>query len=250
MVLGLDSPHTSLHLTSPISLVSFLKKNNSVIFRFAAAGSPDWQDGLMVTGGGQEQEDGWTTEVYQGGSWKNGPDIPYPVKWHCQVLLDDTVYVIGGSRLEENADGYQSQASTLKSKKGTDWVYSANLSEARYDHACAVHKGMIFAIGGGGMGLWQNGNCCEGLYQNSVEIFDPSTESWTFGPELPKALSGAQAFSWGGYLWVFGGRTTTEYGNVVYRLEESGWTVYRNIDQQVDNFLSPPQIVTEDIVYC
>ena len=205
----------------------------------------------MVTGGGQFQEDGWTTEVYHGGTWTNGPDMPYPVKWHCQVLLNDTVYVIGGSRLEENVGGgIQSQATTLKSKMGGDWVYSANLSEARYDHACAVHEGMIFAIGGGGMGLWQDGNCCEGLYQNSVEIFDPSTESWTLGPELPNALTRAQAFSWEGHLWVIGGRTTTEYSNVVYRLEESGWTVYRNIDQQVEYYLSPPQIVTEDIVYC
>ena len=178
-------------------------------------------------------------------------------------LIGDTVYVIGGSTSTKNANGkwkLANQAKTLKSKKGGGWVNSANISEARYNHACAVHDGKIFAIGGGGSLLHHSdGGISIGLLLNSVEVFDPTTESWTFGDELPIALAQAHAISWDGHLWVIGGvkgwningTLMQQYSNDVYRLEENGWKVYSShIELQNQNYIAPIQIVNEDLTNC
>ena len=163
--------------------------------------------------------------------WTSGPDLPfYSLFDHCQVLLGDTVYITGGG-----------QRKTLKLTRDGNWVEVGSLSVARDDFACAVHAEKIFVIGGSG----------SDADLSSVEIFDPASETWTFGPEFPQALHRAQAVSWDGSLWVMGGwnRTISGYNDMLYRLEENVW---KNTEITVLAHWGalPALIVDNDIINC
>ena len=193
----------------------------------------------MVTGG---QGDGQSTEFFHNGKWTPGPDIPYNHRrfGHCQVLLGDTIYTTGGFHSNPNG-GYM--ASTLKLTQD-GWVEGGSLAVAREDFACAVHFGKIFAIGG-------RGYRTSGL--SSVEIFDPLSETWSFGPYFPQAVTDAQAISWNESLWVMGGWNNTihDYNNVLYRLEEDGWKDTGIIvNENGAGRVLPAQIVGRDVINC
>lgn len=139
-------------------------------FRMYAASSSDGQGGWLVTGG-----DGVVTEVFLGGQWSQGPDLPYPVNHHCQVLVDGTVYITGGF-------GGGNRTLML----GPDgWEEVAGMSQARAFHACVEHQGKLWVIGG------EEGD----PFLDSVEIFDPATGMWQPGPSLPVTITAVRGFS-------------------------------------------------------
>ena len=200
-----------------------------MICRYRAASSQDGRGGLLVTGGEMTH----TTEVFFRGRWSKGPNLPVHRFDHGQVLLGDTVYVTGGFT---SWHGHGHQASTLKLTKDGNWVEVGSLAVARNNFACAVHDGKIFVIGGG-----------DGRYLSSVEIFDPASETWTFGPMFPKELTDARAFSWGGSLWVMGGKNNHDHNTTLYRLEENGW---KDTGLTVEARAQIAQIVDNDIINC
>jgi N-acetylneuraminic acid mutarotase len=55
------------------------------------------------------------------------------------------------------------------------WETLANMSAARLGVACAVLNGKLYAIGGVGL--------------TSVEVFDPSNDSWSAGVALPSEVN-------------------------------------------------------------
>ena len=59
------------------------------------------------------------------------------------------------------------------------WVSKQDLTKARMDHACVVHKELIYAIGG----ATDSNNP-----DSSVEIYDAVMDSWSAGPEFPSPL--------------------------------------------------------------
>ena len=226
-----------------------------VICRWQAASSQDGLGGFMVSGG--NTFGGWnetlkTTEVYRAGRWAYGPEMPRAIWDHCQVLLGDTVYITGGQT--QNYTYGMSHAFTnmltLKSKNGGNWIeVDSPAVIPRESHTCAAHAGKMYVIGG-----WMD----DGFTLNelsSVEIFDPSSETWSFGPKLPKTLNKALAVSWGGSLWVLGGFSNYIDNNVIYRLDEGSWRDagnYTNIDRTVVEYNNTirGQIVNEDIIHC
>ena len=219
----------------------------SECYRFRSASSQDGQGGFLVTGG-QQHDNEPTAEVYRGGKWTRGPDLPWYRFDHCQVLLGNTVYVTGGFASNSGQPNYGHYASTLKLTEDGNWVEVGSLAVARDDFACAVHDGKIFAIGGN-----FDGHTPGDAYLSSVEIFDPASETWTFGPEFPQGLAYAQAFSWDGHLWVMGGNPGdgSGYNDILYRLEENVWKNTGIIVQEngADHIL-PAQILDKNIIDC
>ena len=209
--------------------------------------SQDGHGGLIVTGD-QNPTNAATTEFFRNGKWTLGPDMPSRRWGHCQVLLGDTVYVVGGYRY--NPDG-GFLASTLLLIQDSYWLEVGSLAVARDSFACAVHDGKIFVIGG---------DSYQG-YLSSVEVLDPDTNTWSSGPEFPQTVTHAQAFSWNGYLWLMGGymgpvltksrknsTSQSEYNKVIYRLEGNIWKDTGIIVDE--NSPLPAQIVKHDVIDC
>ena len=74
--------------------------NSSGGYRYlgAAASSRDGRGGWLVSGGFPY---GDTTEVWRAGQWSWGPDLGHYLANHCQVLLDNTVYIVGGDTVRD-----------------------------------------------------------------------------------------------------------------------------------------------------
>jgi len=76
------------------------------------------------------------------------------------------------------------------------WSVSAPLKVPRSHPALAAHNGKLYAIGGGGPNFKS---------LNSVEVYDPVADRWSFVREMPTLRSGAMAVTIGEKIYVIGG---------------------------------------------
>jgi len=99
------------------------------------------------------------------------------------------------------------------------WSTGASMSTARADLAAAVVDGRIYAFGGRqGRGVVA-----------SVEIYDPLSDSWSFGAALPTPRWGAEAVVKGQDIYVIGGVTQadTVFPMVeIYHTASDSWTTF------------------------
>ena len=105
------------------------------------------------------------------------------------------------------------------------------MATPRYFHSCAVHDDNIYVLGG------------EGL--SSTEILNLSTNTWTFGPEMPEKFSFGQAFTWQHALYANSREGT------VYKLDEdkAGWTEVATVDKNDWRPVYPALVVHEDVLH-
>lgn len=114
------------------------------------------------------------------------------------ATVDDAIYVIGGDAPTGPSKLVQ------RYEIGSDrWTLVTEMPTRRCALALAVIHGKILAIGGigGGWGNWWH-------IVNSVEEYDPVTDSWIAKPFLPEARDQLTAVSWRDRVFVIGGRTT------------------------------------------
>ena len=83
--------------------------------------------------------------------------------WAVKSIL----WEVGWFSAKNIADRYDPATNT--------WETLANMSAAREGVACAVLDGKLYAIGGDGL--------------SSVEVFDPSNDSWSAGVSLPSEVN-------------------------------------------------------------
>lgn len=129
--------------------------------------------------------------------WLHFSGLPAPRRHHAAVVLDNDLYLIGGSE-PYNKDIIPVPTNTvfrmsLESKK---WSPVSEMNVYRHSHCACVIKGHIYVIGG------------KGKYDSillSVECYDPKTNVWVFVPSLPEPLFGASAAALGCRIFVTGG---------------------------------------------
>ena len=127
-------------------VVELIRSVNQPV-RWSAGSSSDGRGGWLLSGGSRGLAGGpvSTTEVWRVGQWSPGPSLPYPIAAHCQVLhcnavphcyvinnqvlVDDTVYIVGGALT----------AASLKLTAG-GWERVGSLGQARALHACTQHQ--------------------------------------------------------------------------------------------------------------
>ena len=76
------------------------------------------------------------------------------------------------------------------------WVTRSPMHAARSHFAAAVYKGRIYVFGGGGAGFTS---------LNSTEIYDPETDCWSKGKDMPTVRSGTVAAVLDNRIYVIGG---------------------------------------------
>jgi N-acetylneuraminic acid mutarotase len=101
-------------------------------------------------------------------------------------FLDGKIYFVGGhdgSSAKNIAERYDPTTNT--------WETLANMSVAREGGAYAVLNGKLYAIGGKGL--------------SSVEVFNPSNDSWSAGVALPSQVKYGTAITVDGKIFLIGG---------------------------------------------
>jgi hypothetical protein len=76
-----------------------------------------------------------------------------------------------------------------------NWIQKANMNLPRAGHRSLAYKNRIWIIGGGSIND----------ILNSVEIYNPDTNSWTNGPSLVTSRSGFSCWIWDNKIFVAGG---------------------------------------------
>lgn len=75
--------------------------------------------------------------------------------------------------------------------------------QARYKHAAVTVGSLIYIIGG-------TDDYDHSKHLDTMEVFDPQTESFVLGPRMPFALTGMAAVVIGKYIIVIGGYDNSE----------------------------------------
>lgn len=122
--------------------------------------------------------------------WATAPPIPAGRNHAAAVGLDDAVYVTGGA----SADGTPQNTFWALPAGAATWQELPSMPEGRLGHRMLTVGGRLFVVGGiGGTGL--------------VLIYDPATETWSTGAELPSPRDHVAAVAVENEIWVIGGRS-------------------------------------------
>ncbi|MDC4205151.1 MAG: kelch repeat-containing protein [Candidatus Manganitrophus sp.] len=78
----------------------------------------------------------------------------------------------------------------------SSWLTLAPMNTIRSHCGAAAMGGKLYVFGGGGP---------EFKSLQTVEIYDPKTDRWTFGPEMPTLRSGVVAVNLNEQAYVMGG---------------------------------------------
>lgn len=155
----------------------------------------------------------------QNKTWTDLPKLPTPRSTHDAVVVGDKIYVVGGWSMNGgeafNSDFSEDALVFDLAKKDATWEKLPTPPFQRRALAVAEHQGKIYVLGG----LTDGGGVVK-----DVDIYDPATQAWTKGPEMPGSkLQGfaASAFGVDGKLYVSG------MDGFVHRLSEDGkaWEV-------------------------
>jgi hypothetical protein len=162
--------------------------------------------------GGDTQMGNWTSNVFVFDSlsdtWTNGPAMPGGERAGMgAAVLDGKIYVVGGF-----SDDYLRRVEVLDPATGI-WETRAPMLVQRFSPAVGVIGGLLYVAGGG------NGPGAE----SSIEIYNPTNNTWTAGPDLPEPHTGP-GIVLDGRLYVIGGGPSPTNKVFVFDPAWNGWT--------------------------
>lgn len=120
------------------------------------------------------------------------------------------LYAIGGN------DGAGPTGAVYRYDPGVDaWEPRASKPTPVYEVMAAVVGGEVYVPGG---------RTGESQAVDVLEIYDPRSDTWRRGPDLPVALSGYALAAFEGRLYLFGGWDGRQVTDTVYRFDPSSDT--------------------------
>ncbi|WP_413575488.1 Kelch repeat-containing protein [Bdellovibrio sp. HCB290] len=123
-----------------------------------------------------------STEIFDPatGLWSAGPALPSPRLFsHATVLTDGRVLVAGG------LDGAFARTATtaIYNPASNSWSAGPSIAVPRVGHSShLLPNGKVIIIGGAA-------HPTTSAPTEKTEIFDPATNQWTYGPDMPTAVS-------------------------------------------------------------
>ncbi len=153
--------------------------------------------------------------------WIPMPPLPEPRSSHDAAVIGDTVYVVGGWKLQGQAPSEWHNTAwkmDLSSSQPT-WQPIANPPVTRRALAAAAHNGKLYIIGG----MLEKGGPT-----TTCSVYDPKTNLWSEAPSISgEGMNGfgASAFATGGDLYV-----STHHGQL-QRLNADGtaWQIVKQL---------------------
>ncbi|XP_013398965.1 kelch-like protein 28 [Lingula anatina] len=146
--------------------------------------------------------------------WEVVTPLPVPTRCMAATSYKGKLYVFGG----EEANGI-SKAAFRYDPVTEQWIQLPSMHVSRALAGCVVYKEKIYIIGGNSLvsEKWKR----EFLPEHcvcSVEVFDPVTETWSEGPELPNSLCGAGVVKYDNTILVVGGEDENSWMAGLYLL--------------------------------
>lgn len=119
-------------------------------------------------------------------AWEALPPLPTPRSSHDAIVLNGTVYVLGGWRLDDDGDDavWAREGLALDLRDGDASWRSFPAPFQRRALATVAAGDRVLAIGG------MN---ADGSRSQQVDIYDPATDTWTRGPDYPGPAFGVAA---------------------------------------------------------
>lgn len=126
------------------------------------------------------------------------------------ALVDRKLHYMGGVKTDRDTDAGDHWVLDLDkwAKRAARWETAAPLPAPRNQFSTVTFAGKIDVIGG------QFHHDSRQIDQARVDIYDPKTDSWSRGPQLPKGHSHSEGgtFVSGGRIYMVGGHKTPEGG--------------------------------------
>jgi N-acetylneuraminic acid mutarotase len=145
-------------------------------------------------------------------SWRSVTNLPQLRLLPSVAIVNNNAYVVGGGQIKPwkvfgDLFAYDfalnSWTKSGLTKLPTPRVFA-------YGHAAPVIDGKIYLIGGATTGKKPNL-----IPSKKVEIYDPASNTWQIGPDLPQAAMYGAAVAVGNELYVVGGQTDNLESSVV-----------------------------------
>lgn len=156
-------------------------------------------------------------------TWTDLPSLPEPRSSLDAAVLGDRVFVFGGWQMQGESDDnqwHETAWSLNLADKAAAWKPVATPPFQRRATSVAAHDGKLFVLGG---------MQAVGGPTTRVDVYDPSSDSWTEGPAIPgSGMSGfgSSAFECDGELYV------SAMDGFVHQLNDNGkaWTTIAKSD--------------------
>jgi len=127
--------------------------------------------------------------------WSRLPDLPTARRGLAAAGLNDLIYCVGGE------DAYRSLATLeIFDPELNVWTSGPDMPTARHGLAAVALEGKLYCIGGYNSELRGDDS-----FLNTVEIYDPATQSWSTGPPMPTPRYQLAAVVCGGRIYCLGG---------------------------------------------
>lgn len=155
-------------------------------------------------------------------TWTAKANLPFAWLDARVVALQNGKLLMCGGR---NGSGTLISAAYLYNHADDSYTAIASMNTARSNHTLvALDDGRVMAIGG---------DINSDLSTVSTEIYDPATNTWTAKANLPAALQYHSASTSHGYVYVWGGRTSSSVSASVatiyaYSIERNAWETFVN----------------------
>jgi len=127
--------------------------------------------------------------------WASGASMPTPRGMTSAITIDGRIYVLGG----RNESGI-TDAVEVYDPASNSWEKVTTMPQARWNHMVAEVQGKIYVIGGI-VGTGDNRRSID-----TVEIYDPTENTWKLGQSLPTSRQGAAIAVVQEKIYVIGGR--------------------------------------------
>lgn len=127
--------------------------------------------------------------------WASQASMPTSRYMASAVTIDESIYVLGGRNESGITDAVEVYDPALNS-----WETVTVMPQARWNHMVAEVKGKIYVIGG----IVGTGDSRRSI--DTVEIYDPTDNSWKSGQSLPTPRQGAAIAVVQEKIYVIGGR--------------------------------------------
>lgn len=174
---------------------------------------------IYVIGGGVKRPGGKfefykIVEIYdpERDTWAKGPDMLLPHDYPVSVVMNGSIYVLGGHHPEATKGGPMTDpgfsfCEVFDPAKGT-WQEIAPMPTARFAAAAVVLNQRILVLGGAGLRE-------EGFRNfDIVEPYDPLANRWSdAGFKLPWPAAGLGAFTHNDRLFIVGGKSDNKIEN-------------------------------------
>ncbi|MDP9402809.1 MAG: malectin domain-containing carbohydrate-binding protein [Actinomycetota bacterium] len=171
--------------------------------------------GKLYLFGGLGSGSGGRVQIYNPvtNSWSLGPAMPFAAGASSSALIRGQVYVAGGIIGSATTD----RLARFHPASGT-WTSLAPMPHGRNHAAAATDGSRLFVFGGRGPGSGDSNTVANGF--DTVQVYDPATDSWTSSLDagstlrpLPQPRGGmGRAVYLGGEFLVFGGETLDGVG--------------------------------------